>query len=294
LLEFERRQQVSIGDFKTWIVSRERLILSELSGLVVSPSNLKTIARVCGRWQRNTVIAWRCEHASPASALVLESRCGFHRRVDGAETPPVPSAPARPLHLLVELDGAGKTTFARNLCATIAKGTTVRRVRYFHWILSLRRHFFPWPSLVETPRKPPASGIIHGVLSAARLFKNLIHTRLVYHLGIRRWVKHGDCVIVDRFIFYYWLDPVSLRYHGPTWLLALAVRAMPKLDIVFSLEADADTLLSRKQELTRDEIARQSKNLAALPLYASRKVVLNAGLNPQAIVSKSMKVLRLI
>jgi hypothetical protein len=30
MLEFERRQQVSIGDFKTWIVSREDLILSKL------------------------------------------------------------------------------------------------------------------------------------------------------------------------------------------------------------------------------------------------------------------------
>jgi len=30
LLEFERRQQVSIGDFQTWIVSREDLILSKL------------------------------------------------------------------------------------------------------------------------------------------------------------------------------------------------------------------------------------------------------------------------
>lgn len=31
LLEFERRQQVSIGNFKTWIVSREDLILSKLA-----------------------------------------------------------------------------------------------------------------------------------------------------------------------------------------------------------------------------------------------------------------------
>ncbi len=30
LLEFERRHQISIGDFKTWIVSREDLILSKL------------------------------------------------------------------------------------------------------------------------------------------------------------------------------------------------------------------------------------------------------------------------
>jgi thymidylate kinase len=124
-----------------------------------------------------------------------------------------------------------------------------------------------------------------------RLVKNLIHARLVYHLGIRRWVRRGESVIVDRFIFNYWLDPVSLRYNGPAWLLALAARAMPKPDLVFSLEADADTLLSRKQELTRDEIARQSKLLETLPVVGSRKVVLNAGLDPQAIVSEALEVL---
>lgn len=187
--------------------------------------------------------------------------------------------------VLVGLDGAGKTTFARNLCATLAGGPSARTVRYFHWIPSLRRRSFPWPSFVETPRKPPASGIIHGGLSVVRLVKNLIHARLVYHLGIRLWVGRGEFVIVDRFIFNYWLDPVSLRYHGPDWLLALAARAMPKPDIVFSLEADADTLLSRKQELTRDEIARQSKRLAALPLGTSRKVTLNAALAPETLVS---------
>jgi hypothetical protein len=193
--------------------------------------------------------------------------------------------------VLVGLDGAGKTTFARNLCARLAGGESGGIVRYFHWIPSLRRRSFPWPSFEETPRKSPAHGPLHAALSVIRLVKNLIHARLVYHLGIRRWVRRGESVIVDRFIFNYWLDPVSLRYNGPAWLLALAARAMPKPDLVFSLEADADTLLSRKQELTRDEIARQSKLLETLPVVGSRKVVLNAGLDPQAIVSEALEVL---
>ena len=93
---------------------------------------------------------------------------------------------------------------------------------------------------------------------------------------------------MDRFIFNYWLDPVSLRYNGPDGLLALAARFMPQPDLVFSLEADADTLLSRKRELTRDEIARQSELLAALPLGTRRKVILNAALAPETLVSAAV------
>jgi hypothetical protein len=193
--------------------------------------------------------------------------------------------------VLVGLDGAGKTTFARNLCSCLAGGESGGIVRYFHWIPSLRRRSFPWPSFEETPRKSPAHGPLHAALSMVRLIKNLIHSRLVYHLGIRRWVRRGESVIVDRFIFNYWLDPISLRYNGPVWLLALAARIMPKPDLVFSLEADADTLLSRKQELTRDEIVRQTKLLETLPLHGIRKVVFNAGLDPQAIVAEAMDVL---
>jgi thymidylate kinase len=204
---------------------------------------------------------------------------------------PVPTTKQGSFIVLVGLDGAGKTTFARNLCARLAGGESGGIVRYFHWIPSLRRRSFPWPSFEETPRKSPAHGALHAMLSVIRLIKNLIHARCVYHLGIRRWVKRGETVIVDRFILNYWLDPVSLRYNGPDWLLALAARLMPQADLVFSLEADADTLLSRKQELTRDEITRQAKLLETLPVDGGRKMVLNAGLDPQAIVSEAMEVL---
>jgi thymidylate kinase len=194
--------------------------------------------------------------------------------------------------VLVGLDGAGKTTFARNLCTTLAGGPSARTVRYFHWIPALRHCSFPWPSFEETPRKSPASAIIHAAFSVVRLAKNLIHARLVYHLGIRRWVSRGEYVIVDRFIFNYWLDPVSLRYNGPACFLAVAARLMPKPDIVFSLEADADTLLSRKGELTREQIERQSRLLQELPLAGSRKVVLDARGAPQAIVAAAVRELR--
>jgi len=194
--------------------------------------------------------------------------------------------------VLVGLDGAGKTTFARNLCARLAAAPNGIRVRYHHWIPSLRRFSTPWPSFAETPRKQPASGTLAAALSIARLVKNLLQAWWVYLLGIRRWVKRGDCVIVDRFMFNYWLDPISLRYSGPRGLLDLAARWVPQPDVVFSLEADADTLLARKRELTREEIARQSQLLRELPVRRSRKIVLDATQSPEAVVEQALASLR--
>jgi hypothetical protein len=195
--------------------------------------------------------------------------------------------------VLVGLDGAGKTSFARNLCNALAADPAVRKTRYHHWIPSLRNRQYPWPATSETPRKKPAHGCLNYLLSMVRLTKNLLQAGWVYQLGIRRWVKRGDYVVVDRFIYNYWLDPVSLRYSGPDWLLRLAAKIMPKPDIVFSLETDADTLRSRKKELTYDEIAEQSVSLQSLPLGKVRKVVIDAGLSQEAMVTNGLRELKI-
>ncbi len=195
--------------------------------------------------------------------------------------------------VLVGLDGAGKTTFARKFAGRLANDPRCRGIRYFHWIPTLFGNQFPWPSFKETPRKAPTEGGVQAILSVVRLCKNLASARLVYHTRLLPCLRQGKHVVVDRFLYNYWLDPVSLCYNGPKLALKFAEWAMPKPDFLLSLEAEAETLLSRKQELTPAEIERQKLLLAALPMRGVQKVVLDARLSPEALVEKAISTLGL-
>jgi thymidylate kinase len=194
--------------------------------------------------------------------------------------------------VLVGLDGAGKTTFARNLCQTPPEHTGFDTIRYFHWMPKRGNTEFPWPTTVETSRKAPRSGPLASLVSLLRLCRHLIQARLRHALVTAPAVRRGELVIVDRFLYNYWLDPASVKYSGPAWGLRLASLLMPKPDLILSLEADADTILSRKNELTREEIVTQTYRLHHLPLRGSRFVIINAAQSPDEVIDNAISALR--
>lgn len=66
-------------------------------------------------------------------------------------------------------------------------------------------------------------------------------------------------LIFDRFHEDMRVDPRRYRFGGPEWLVELACRTMPQPDLVIYLDAPAEVLLSRKQEVSEDalEVSRQ-------------------------------------
>jgi thymidylate kinase len=193
--------------------------------------------------------------------------------------------------ILVGLDGAGKTTFARTLSHKIASCSDSAGIAYFHWLPKWTGCQFPWPSFVETPRKNPEKGMVATLFSTIRLAKNILNARLVYHGRLKPMMRKGRTVVVDRFLYNYWLDPTSLRYSGPQWLINLAARFIPRADYLICLEADADTLLSRKQELTKEQIEKQKILLSSLPLLGSRKIVLDARKTPEKLADEAWEII---
>jgi len=184
----------------------------------------------------------------------------------------------RPAHgifcVLVGLDGAGKTTLARNLCHFAAGESRFRGVRYFHWRPNLsRRVEFPLPEFQNLPRKQARpKNLFNSVLSAARLAKNVVMANLAWQVRLRPLLRRGYLVLVDRYFYNYYLDPVSVKYSGPTSWLNFARRFFPAPDVVVTLHAPTEVLLRRKQELPEAEILRQAATLETMPFDAARVI----------------------
>ena len=190
--------------------------------------------------------------------------------------------------VLAGLDGAGKTTFARELTKQAVQAGFAG-VRYFHWIPRRCELEFPWPAFVETTRKPPASRSMAGrAFSLVRLARSVVLAHIAFALRVKPLIRDGWLVILDRYVTNYWLDPDSVRFGAAARWLALARPLFPQADTLIALQADTATLQSRKGELAADEIERQRTRLKSLPPLAATRLDLDARQSPEALARQAL------
>lgn len=195
--------------------------------------------------------------------------------------------------VLLGLDGAGKTTLARRLCCLLANEPRFTGVRYFHWRPHARRRIeLPLPAFADQPRKKelPRSPL-NSFLSAARLLKNALLARVAYHWRVRSQVQSGRLVLVDRYFYNYHLDPASVKFSGPDWLLKMLLPLFPKPDFVITLDAPPEILLSRKRELSEPEIRRQSAVLKSLKFGSMPVIAADAAKPADEVASQTLQAL---
>jgi thymidylate kinase len=202
-------------------------------------------------------------------------------------------APQRPPRrgafvVLVGLDGSGKTTVARGICVRIPQSERFRQVRYYHWRPALFAGAeLPLPEFRNVPRKEKLkSNLWQSMLSAARLAKNVVLWKLANFFRVQRTVNGGGLVLVDRYYYNYYLDPVSVKYYGPGGLLHRLSRYFPRPDAVVVLSAPAEVLLARKQELSAEEIGRQSRVLEKIDFQAQRVITIDATQSAEVIAEE--------
>ena len=169
----------------------------------------------------------------------------------------VPSRWFRPNGLLVAIlgpDGVGKSSFSAELLEMFRPVFSSGRV--LQWRPQVIK---PRPEKNPLVFDPPHSKPAHGrVESMLRLLAVLVDYWVGEVVLIRPLLAQSGLLVYDRNFHDILVDTKRYRYGGPLWLLHLVERTVPHNELVFlTLEADPETILQRKQEVSPEEVGRQ-------------------------------------
>ena len=186
-------------------------------------------------------------------------------------------------------DGAGKTTFIellqRELIRCLVKDA--RDVRVIHFRprilpnikrLILGNKFDEHAENFSNPHRAAPAGLLSSLLRQTYYWFDYV---IGYWARIRRQCVSGKVIIFDRYCYDFFVDPRRSRIQLPAVVRLAFLRLIPQPDIVFFLQTDAQTIFTRKSELTLHEIERQLVAYRQLAAASSRFVTLDANQTPQ-------------
>ncbi|MDQ3659508.1 MAG: hypothetical protein M3454_00300 [Actinomycetota bacterium] len=180
--------------------------------------------------------------------LVAETHA-VYRNDEG--TPAVRSGPGAVLSV-VGPDGSGKTTLIDGLLQGALAGRPIMRIRK---VGTLPRRTMAGITVTEPHKNPPYPFGL-SFLKTAYVFCDYF---LGWWLRIRPFVRAGGWVIVERGWWDIAVDPKRYRMSTPSRLLWNLGRLQPVPDLLLILEAPAEVVHARKQELPMEELDRQMR-----------------------------------
>ena len=107
-----------------------------------------------------------------------------------------------------------------------------------------------------------------------------------YAATIRPERVRGHFAVNHRYLLDAIVDPKRYRYSGPKWLLKAIWAVAPKPDVLFLLDAPAEVIQARKQEVPFAETARQREGYLALVKDLPYGRVINAARPLDEVVSE--------
>ena len=110
-------------------------------------------------------------------------------------------------------------------------------------------------------------------------------------LLLRRDAQFDKITIFDRYIYDFLVDPFRARIKLPYWIRLAFVKMVKQPKIVFVLDAPADVIYARKQELEKAEINRQLIEFRRLKDLGNKVYLLDATQTPQAIAINAVKII---
>jgi thymidylate kinase len=102
---------------------------------------------------------------------------------------------------------------------------------------------------------------------------------LGYYLRVRPRLVRSTLVVFDRYYYDLLIDTRRFRYRGPKWMVRAIGALIPMPDLMLLLDAPAQVLQARKQEVPEEESARQAEAYRAIASSApvrGRAVLIDA------------------
>jgi hypothetical protein len=196
-------------------------------------------------------------------------------------------------------DGTGKTTFIQSLAELLAfyfvndaKGL----VKIYHHRPCMLPNLGAAGEKVKVMKQDTDFTRPHRAKPAG-LFSSLIRMTyywLDYVLGmpliLRRNAQFNNITVFDRYIYDFLVDPFRTRIKLPYSIRRLFTRLVKQPKVVYVLDTDAETIYRRKQELTREEIARQLVEFRRLSCLGKRVHFFDASQTPETIAKDAVAV----
>jgi len=165
-------------------------------------------------------------------------------------------------------DGVGKTTLLRAISESLRAVFPEQLI--YRWRPAV---FAKAPRLARLPHsKPPRS--LWG--SFSYLFFTWLDFTTGYAFAIRSALSRNALIIFDRNYHDLLVDPKRYRFGGPLWLAKALSPTVPPYEVFFVvLDANEQTILSRKQQLPAEEIRRQRQAYREFAGQASASVLIS-------------------
>ena len=155
--------------------------------------------------------------------------------------------------VLIGPDGSGKTRLAESLFSNFSNAV------YFHY-LPLTKNINNFES-ITIEKKDESKNKLKVFFSIPKMILKLIFVNIICKVKFYKWNKDKKLIIGDRFLYNYYLDPQSLEYYSSKKVAKYFIeKVLLKPNLIFYLKATSNSILSRKNELTKEQIEYFNKN----------------------------------
>ncbi len=170
-------------------------------------------------------------------------------------------------------DGSGKTSVINKTIPLLEKLLSSNKQRLFHLRPYLGGKNVMSGVTIDNPHGQRSRGYVSSIVK-------ILYFLLVYISGylfiIRPLITGSTVVVFDRYYHDLLIDPKRYRYGGSMAFAKLIGKLIPKPDLYILLDASAEVIQSRKQEVPFEESARQRKEYFNFLNSRKNGVVVNA------------------